>query len=123
MPPKVTELITTWWSVKAYYKICGWLHSPAAIAPASATAPATKLATRFPGATTANSNCDTFPIPETGLRSVSPRARIANTATSNENKTAKAGCHGGIANMGVNIPVHTSEATTRPGSHILHEIC
>mmetsp|Transcript_5581 Transcript_5581/g.10798 ORF Transcript_5581/g.10798 Transcript_5581/m.10798 type:complete len:311 (+) Transcript_5581:1131-2063(+) len=97
--------------------------SPAPIAPASATAPATRLATMFPGETMAKRIWDTFPMPDTGLRSVSPRARTARTATRMEKRTAMAGSRGGMSNMGERMAVQRRDARRRPGSHVCHVIC
>mmetsp|Transcript_46441 Transcript_46441/g.98477 ORF Transcript_46441/g.98477 Transcript_46441/m.98477 type:complete len:207 (+) Transcript_46441:323-943(+) len=99
------------------------IMSPAPIAPASATAPATRFATTFPGETSAKRSWDTFPIPETGLRSVSPRARTARTATRREKRMAIDGSRGGMSNMGERTAVQSVDATRRPGSHVRHVIC
>mmetsp|Transcript_42400 Transcript_42400/g.106378 ORF Transcript_42400/g.106378 Transcript_42400/m.106378 type:complete len:281 (+) Transcript_42400:253-1095(+) len=91
--------------------------SPACCAPASATAPATRLATTLPGASVANTICDSFPTPLTGLRSVSPSARMASTATSIATATATSGCHSGSANMGPSTAQHSTVLAARPHIH------
>jgi hypothetical protein len=93
--------------------------SPACMAPASARAPATMLATTCPGATSAKTICESLPTPETGLRSVCPKARTASTATKHESATAKTTCHAGRANIGETTATHSASAAPMPQSHQL----